>query len=65
MLGLSYPTKKALKASVGKELCYVETSMMGNEYKPNGTVVGVGPSPYKRVFYATVVMKDGLIKTVK
>jgi len=65
MLGLSYPTKKALKAAIGQPLRYVETSMVGNEYKPDGTLAGVGPSPYKRVFYASVVMKNGLIASVK
>src|SRR5437773_2571574 len=33
MLAARYTTKAALKAAVGKELNYTETSMMGNEFK--------------------------------
>lgn len=66
MLGASYPTKKSLKESIGKPLRYVETSMFGQEYKPNGTLTVVGPDPYtKRDWYATVTMKDGKIQSVK
>lgn len=65
MLGATYPTKKALKESVGKSLMYVETSMMGNEYKDNGTFNVVGPDAYKkRDWYATITMENGLIKKV-
>lgn len=64
MMGASYPTKKALKEAVGKSLQYVETSMFGEEYKPNGTFCVVGPSPYQRKWYASVTMKDGLISKV-
>lgn len=65
MLGALYPTKKALKESIGKSLNYEETSMFGAEYKPNGTFAVVGPSPTKRVWYAEVTMKDGKIEKVK
>ena len=66
MLGASYKTKKLLKESVGKSLNYVETSMMGNEYKDNGTFNVVGPDTYKnRKWYATVTMEGGVIKSVK
>ena len=64
MMAATYPTKKALKASVGQPLDYVETSMFGPEFKSDGTFAVVGPSPYKRNWYATVVMADGLIKKV-
>ena len=65
MMGASYPTKKALKESVGKPLRYVETSMFGEEYKPNGTFAVVGPDAYRsRKWYATVTMENGLIKKV-
>jgi hypothetical protein len=64
MMGASYKTKKALKESVGKPLCYVETSMFGEEYRENGTFCVVGPSPYKRKWYAEVTMKDGKIAKV-
>lgn len=64
MMAASYPTKKELKASVGKPLRYVETSFFGAEFTPNGQFCVVGPSPTKRKWYATVVMKDGLIHKV-
>jgi hypothetical protein len=64
MMGASYATKKLLKENVGKPLRYVETSMFGEEYKANGTFCVVGPSPTKRVWYATVTMENGLIKKV-
>ena len=64
MMGANYPTKKALKASIGKRLRYVETSMFNAEFKPDGTFCVVGPSPYKRKWHAQVTMADGLIKKV-
>lgn len=65
MLAASYPTKKALKESVGKPLRYQETSIFGEEYKSNGTFAVVGPAPYVRKWYAQVTMKDGKIEKVK
>lgn len=65
MMGASYKTKKDLKAAIGKELRYVETSMFGAEYTPNGKFCVVGPSPYERKWYAEVTMKDGKIEKVK
>jgi hypothetical protein len=64
MMGASYKTKKDLKANVGKELKYVETSIFGPEYKDNGKFCVVGPSPYNRKWYAIVTMENGLIKKV-
>jgi hypothetical protein len=64
MMGASYKTKKDLKAAVGQSLRYVETSMFGEEYKPNGQFCVVGPSPYVRKWYATVTMSDGKIAKV-
>ncbi len=65
MMGANYLTKKALKASVGQQLRYIETSLFGPEYNPNGTFCVVGPDPYKsRKWYAEVTMQDGLIKKV-
>jgi len=65
MLGARYPTKKSLKESIGKPLRYIETSIFGPEYTPNGTFPVVGPDPYtNRKWYATVTMKDGLITKV-
>lgn len=65
MMGALYPTKKALKESIGQPLRYVETSFFGEEYKANGTFSVVGPSPTKRVWYAIVTMENDLIKVVK
>ena len=65
MIGLSYKTKKELKENIGKRLKYVETSLYGDEFKENGSLTGVGPSPYERKWYATVTIKDGLIEKVK
>jgi len=64
MMGAAYPTKKSLKESVGQSLRYEETSMFGAEYRANGQFNVVGPSPYKRKWYATVTMENGLIKKV-
>jgi hypothetical protein len=38
-----YPTKKALKESIGKPLQYKETSIAGPEYQPNGVLIVEGP----------------------
>lgn len=65
MMGAEYPTKKSLKEHIGRPLCYIETSMFGEEYKPDGTFCVVGPSPTSRKWYAEVTLKDGLIKAVK
>ena len=64
MMGASYKTKKELKENVGKSLRYVETSMFGAEYKPNGKFCVVGPSPYERKWFAEVTMENGKIKKV-
>lgn len=65
MLGASYPTKKALKAAIGKPLRYIETSLFGAEFKETGTNYVVGPDPYhKRSWYAKVETRDGLIVKV-
>jgi len=64
MLAAYYPTKKLLKASIGKPLRYGETSMFGAEYKDNGKLTVVGPSEYDRKWFANVVMVDGKISKV-
>jgi len=66
MLGVyGYKTKKELKASVGQRLRYVETSMFGEEFKPDGSNTVVGPDAFReRKWYATVVTKDGVITKV-
>jgi hypothetical protein len=64
MMGASYKTKKELKASIGQPLHYIETSMFGEEYTPNGTFCVVGPSPLQRKWFASVTMSNGLIAKV-
>ena len=63
-MGASYPTKKALKESIGKPLRYVDTSFFGEEYKADGTFCVVGPSPTSRKWFASVTMQGGLISKV-
>jgi hypothetical protein len=61
ILSIGYATKKALKASTGKRLRYLETSFFGSEYKPNGTFMVTGKN---RSWFAAVTMADGLIYKV-
>ncbi len=64
MLAATYKTKKDLKAAIGQPLRFIETSVFGAEYRDNGQFAVVGPAPYVRKWYATVVMKDGKIAKV-
>ena len=64
MLVAKYKTKKACKESIGQSLRYEETSLFGEEYKPNGKLVVVGPGAYERKWYAEIVMKEGKIAKV-
>lgn len=62
-----YKTKKDLKErAIGKEplAIFVETSAFGAEYKGDGSYPVVGPSPYDRKWYATIVVKDGKVVKV-
>ena len=65
MLAFSYKTKKELKGSIGKPLKFVETSFFGEEYKSDGILTGVGPTPLLRKWFANVTMVNGLIVKVK
>ncbi len=60
-----YKTKKDLKAAIGKELRYVETSIFGPEYRSTGTFCIVGPSAYERKWFAQVTMANDIIVKVK
>lgn len=68
MLVAVYPSKAALKASIGKQLDYMETSLFGPEYKSDGELT-VANRPHLsgigREFFATVTMVNGLIEKVK
>mgnify|MGYP001561770105 CR=1 FL=1 len=64
MLVANYEFKKDLKQAVGQPLHYTETSLFGQEYILNGRLCVVGPSAYRRKWYANVLMENGLIKDV-
>ena len=67
MLIFDYPSKKELATKVGEELNYIETSMFGSEYDPDGTLTGCNRphiTGHKREFFANVVMQDGKIVKV-
>ena len=68
MIIFKYPSKKELKANIGKPLRYIETSLFGAEYRPNGTLTGANRphiTGLGREFFAVVTMESGLIKGVK
>ena len=68
MLILNYKSKKELKSNIGKTLNYIETSMFGPEYKPDGVVVGSNRPHLTnnggKEFFAEVTLKNNLIKKV-
>ena len=68
MIVFNYPSKKELKANIGKPLKYRETSMFGNEYVSDGYLVGANRphiTGLGREFFAEVTMKNNLIAGVK
>jgi hypothetical protein len=68
MIIFKYPSKKELKANIGKPLRYIETSMFGPEYRPNGSLTGANRphiTGIGREFFAVVTMESGIIKGVK
>ena len=65
MLVANYPTKKNLKARISHPLDYTETSIFGPEYKPDGVLTVVGPSAYKRKWFARITMQAGRILRVQ
>ena len=65
MLEALYPTKTALKQSVGKALVYNETSIFQPEYKASGKVYVVGPNKELRRWFAEVELKGGRICKVR
>lgn len=64
MMQAIYPSKKALKESIGQPLKYNETSFFGPEYKSNGKFCVADYSP-KRKWFAQVTMKEGKIFKVE
>jgi len=68
MIIFNYPSKKVLKESVGQPLRYIETSIFGPEYRPDGVLTGANRphiTGIGREFYANVTMQNGIIKGVK
>jgi hypothetical protein len=68
MIIFKYPSKKELKANIGKPLRYIETSLFGPEYRPNGSLTGANRphiTGIGREFFAVVTMENNLIKGVK
>jgi len=68
MLVFNYESKKQLKENIGKPLRYIETSLFGYEYRPNGMLTGANRPHITgrgREFFASVTMENGLIKEVK
>lgn len=67
MLIFDYPTKKAMKESIGLPLRYRETSIFGPEYKANGRLIGCNRphlTGHKREFFAEVQLEEGKIVKV-
>jgi hypothetical protein len=68
MLIFDYSSKKELKENIGQTLRFLETSMFGPEYEPNGTLTGCNRphiTGYKREFFANVTLNNGIITKVK
>ncbi len=68
MIIFNYPSKKILKEQIGQPLDYIETSLFGNEYVSNGSMVGANRPHITgkgREFFAEVKMKDNKIIGVK
>jgi hypothetical protein len=68
MIIFNYPSKKVLKESVGQPLRYIETSLFGPEYRPDGILTGANRphiTGQGREFFANVTMQNGIIKGVK
>ena len=67
MIIFNYSSKKELKANIGQPLNFIETSIFGPEYTPNGKMTGANRphvTGQGREFFAQVTMVDGLISKV-
>ena len=64
----NYPSKKECKTHIGDRLDYIETSMFGAEYKPDGRLT-VANRPHitgnGREWFGIITMKNGLIFRVE
>ena len=62
-----YPSKKAMRENIGKPLRYIETSLFGAEYRPDG-VLTVCNRPHitkvGREWFGNVTLSNGIIVKV-
>lgn len=68
MLIFNYPSKKVLKEQIGQILRYTETSIFGDQYRPDGWLTGANRPHITgkgREFFAQVLLEDGKIVKVK
>jgi len=68
MLIFNYPSKKVLKEQIGQILSYTETSIFGDQYRPDGWLIGANRPHITgkgREFFAQVLLEDGKIVKVK
>ena len=69
MMLFNYESKKKLTENIGNNLDYTETSHFGEEYRSNGKFCGSNRPHITgikgREFFATVVMRDDKIVSVK
>jgi len=68
MIIFNYKSKKILKEQIGQRLNYIETSIFGEEYRRDGVLTGANRphiTGQGREFFAEVIMKNGLIHSVK
>ena len=67
MIVFNYKSKKEMKTNIGNKLNYIETSLFGEEYIPNGRLVGANRphiTGQGREFFAEIFMENGLIAKV-
>ena len=68
MLIFNYPSKNAMKLSIGETLRYIETSIFGEQYRADGWLIGANRPHITgkgREFFAQVLLEDGKIVKVK
>lgn len=68
MMVFVYKSKKEMKECIGKPLRYIETSMFGTEYLPDGILYGANRPHITKIgreFFAKVTMKNGMIAKVE
>ena len=62
-----YPSKKAMRESIGKPLRYIETSLFGAEYRPDGTLTVCNRPHITKVgreWFGNVTLSNGIIVKV-